>query len=478
MERPRSNTKRWIAALIALSAVLLLAAAALLLIGGAGLSGRYYDAAAILAGRDESAAPAVVSEGDGRIGVRMNRDDVYWYADRYGLLGELAEDMAQRGVSAGGFRISDGKLTVYARCRVLGGLPLSFRSVMALRWEDALVLTAESVTLGRGVSLPESRWPALFREEWTIPLERISPYIVGARLEGEALVLTHEGLGSTVPDTLPVERGTLDTMDLFGLPYTDDAALGELLLSLEGDLIPVARAREICYAEDDPLAATARLLSFVDQSVLQSLWTDADAFTREVLAQPLLRSVGEVRRVREDALLSEQARYEKLLSAVRESCKSGGLILDETGFVSASTGASLDTGALTNLSGALDCRVLFLYSASDENALSTADMPPSGELPRTGKNVLAGALDGETAYDLGVTLTTEAGVPVLLYRRGDGAFVLRQISRDDYVALLVASSVPVLDIDTLTPPAAVYEGGAGEGWSGGAIMLLGGEDAA
>lgn len=478
MEHSAAERKIWIIVAAAI-ALLFIAAAALLLIGGAGLSGRYYDAGSVLSAYDASAVPAVASEGDGRISVRLNREDIYWYADRYGLLDDFAREMESRGVSAGGFRISDGKLTAYARSRWLGLFPLSYRASMTLHWDDGLVLTAESVTLGRGVTLPESRWPALFREAWTIPLGRLSSGIIGARLEGDALILLHRGLDSALPDTLPVDRALLDTLDLFGLPYTEDEALRALLLSLTDDTIPMAQVRELCFAEEDPLAAAARLLSFVDQSVLRSLWDGNDAFTRELLAQPLLRAVGELRRARDTVLLGEQARYEKLLSALRESCKSGSLIMGETGFVSASTGANLDPGALTTLSVApTDCRALFLYSSSGEGELCTSDMPPAGEIPRNGKNVMDGALDPDTVYDLGVTLTSGGGAPLLLCRRADGAFVLREISRNDYVALLVSPAIPVLDVDTLAPPAAVYEGGAGEGWNGGVIMLLAGEDAA
>ena len=113
MTPPRANGKKWIWAIAIVLFVLAAAAAALLIVGGGGLSARYDEAAALLTGYDSTQTPAAIPAGDGTTEIRMTRDDLYFYARRYGLLTEIREDLAAAGITAAGFRLSDGQLTVY-----------------------------------------------------------------------------------------------------------------------------------------------------------------------------------------------------------------------------------------------------------------------------------------------------------------------------------------------------------------------------
>ena len=83
---------------------------------------------------------------------------------------------------------------------------------------------------------------------------------------------------------------------------------------------------------------------------------------------------------------------------------------------------------------------------------------------------MEGLLSPDTAYDLGVALPSESGVPLLLYRRADDTFVLREIGEERFVSLLVERETPVLDTDLLAPPSGTIERNAGEGWSGAVIL--------
>ncbi len=473
MERSRKNRKKWIWLAAVPAALIVLAAAALLLVGGAGLSARYDDAEAILAAYDSSPAPSLSAGEDGSVRLRLTREDVYWYARKYGLLDAVRAELDAAGVSAGGFRIAGGQLTGYARCRTLGLLPLSYKAALEVRWEDALVVSAGSVTLGRSISLPRSRWPEVFRKDFVIPADDLTPLLTDAYIEDDALVLVHAGLRSFSPDTLPADRALLTALQLFGLQPEDPDGIAAFLFSLSGEDIPMGEAREIYYAAEAPLTAMARLLSYADPEVLPTLWSEADPFTREMLVDPLLREASKLRSAMEDKLSAEQTLYEKLLSAVRESYKSGGLAIAESGFVSVSTGQPLDPGAMTALPiAATDCRVVFLRSGYGGAAICTGDMPPVSQISRSGKKVMDGLLDESAVYDLGVALTTGADTPVLIYRRNDGALMFREIGEAVFVSLLMERSNPIVDVDALPAPARSCSRSAGEGWSGAVLLTL------
>ena len=100
----------------------------------------------------------------------------------------------------------------------------------------------------------------------------------------------------------------------------------------------------------------------------------------------------------------------------------------------------------------------------------TRDMPAAGEVTRADKSAMDGLLDPATRYDLGVTLSSEGGVPLLICRRADDTFVLRELDEAQFVSLLVERSNPVLDMAALPAPGEQIERPAGEGWSGAVIL--------
>ena len=61
------------------------------------------------------------------------------------------------------------------------------------------------------------------------------------------------------------------------------------------------------------------------------------------------------------------------------------------------------------------------------------------------------------------------GVPLLICRRADDTFVLRELDEAQFVSLLVERSNPVLDMATPPAPGKGIERPAGEGWSGNAL---------
>ena len=101
-------------------------------------------------------------------------------------------------------------------------------------------------------------------------------------------------------------------------------------------------------------------------------------------------------------------------------------------------------------------------------------MPDLLSVPRKNWLTMEKDMDWKADVDLGVLLTTEGDVPILLYRRGDGTLVLREVTEELYVSAMVSRTIPAVDLDSL---AAVTEfpGPAGEGFTGAVIAFLAGE---
>ena len=166
-------------------------------------------------------------------------------------------------------------------------------------------------------------------------------------------------------------------------------------------------------------------------------------------------------RIREDIdafLSAEEGKYVKLLTSVRELYKSRALRIEQNGFYVISTNRQFDPFASTELSAtATDARVVLLTSGSGAPEVSQADMPVLKNVERRGAKALDG-LDPEHAYDVGVVLTTDGGVPALLYRRSGGESVVRELSAAQYVDILVSGGRPLINVDTLPAPAQELSG--------------------
>ena len=475
VENAPPRRKKWIWWLLGALGAAVLLCAVLDLLGSAGSSARYDTAESVLADFDGSLGSFVI-EPTGEITARFDREDLYYIASRYGLLEQLRGGIRQRAGRADvGFRITDGKLFVYSRHRALGFLPVSFRAEMALRLEtetDELVLRAENVRLGGHIRLSRRLWPSLLKEEIRLPLAGVSRGITGAALEGEALTVRLEGLPRLFSRELYADEELLTAMELLRSETPEANDTLTFVSSLSGAEIPGDRALEYVLSAVDPSDAMCRLLSFCTAGSVVSFWDGADPLLREVLGGELRRGAVSCREALEGKLAAEQNKYEKLLTVVRETCKSLSLVIDENVFLNAATGEPLDPGAVSRLSAtATDCRIVFLYSSSGTGGISTDDMPPLSQIPRKGRRVME-MLDPEMAYDLGVALTSEGEVPVLLYRRDDGAFVMRQLDETTYVDLLVSRSNPILDVDALPAPGREILRSAGEGWTDCVIWLL------
>ena len=470
MERSPAKRKKWILRLILALAAMMLIAAVLLLLGGAGLSDRYDVEAEILSGYDPSAGSALTMEPDGTLTVRMTRPDIYWYGQRYGVLDEVYRKLEAADAAAMGFRIADGRLTVYARCRTVG-LPLSYRAVCAVGWEDgALVLAPEKVWLGRRISLPKSRWPDLFEEPLRLSLDSLGASVTDVRTEGDALILRLDGIRSSLSGQLSSDRGVLEALRVFGGLDTENRIVA-FHLGLEDAAVPMEAARSLCLSEEDAYEALTELLAYSLPESVPSVWESRGDFLRRTWGKPLSERTARTRDELDSWIDAEQLRYEKLLTSVREMYKGGALAVGPNGFVSVNGAQPLDPASLTTLSvTATDCRIVLLYSRNAPWELCTGDMPVIDDLPRVGADDMDQRLVSGGVYDLGVTLTSEGGVPLLLSRKADGTIVLREIGEDLYVSLLVERGIPILDTDSLPQNMTAYSRPAGEGYSGAVVL--------
>ncbi len=467
MEEVKPRKRRWIWWLIVPAAVLLLGALTLLfLLGNGGLSARYDDSEAILAAGQGKVRPAVTILPDGSGEMRLGKEDLYWLGRESGISDQIRARLdADSDVTAAGFRISEGRLLVSLGRRVLGRLPLSYQGEMDLRLEDgALVLRTEKVRLGRRLSPGRRFWPGLFREELRIDLTPmgLGEEILGARLEGNALVLDLRGLNAPASGELFPDTELAAVMDYFGDPPGMRPEAAALTAGC-GETLSVEELQRFARASGDAPEAMAQALALCRDRSARVLWEDAGTFAREWVWTPLLRRAREIRAEEDAFLAGEQIRYQKLLFAVREMYRSGSLGIGAAGFFNTATSEPVRPDTLSKLSiSPTDSRIVFLMSENDSPELSRGDMPPISGVSATSWKSLK-ELTLFDVVDLGVVLTTEGDIPVLLHRRADGTMVIRQLTQEQFVAVLVAQGIPRVDMDHLPGTGQELELPPGEG---------------
>ena len=220
----------------------------------------------------------------------------------------------------------------------------------------------------------------------------------------------------------------------------------------------------------DAQSFLSRAMSLCAREDWDRLWQKDNGLVRRWLWEPLVIRAESLRQERRQSLAEGLKPYEKLLLAVRELYRSGALGIGETGFYNPATGEAVHPGTLSKLPvTAIDSRIVFLTTAGDEAA--PEEMPDIMTVPRKQWRTMDADLDWKADVDLGVLLTTEGEVPILLYRRADGTLVLREVTEELYVSAMVSHAVPQLDLDSL-PPMTELRLEVGEGLSGSVLGLL------
>lgn len=417
--------------------VLLLLLFAAFIVGNGGASAFRDDVDAILAAPRSGELGELSFADDGSAVVRLYKNDLYILADEGGVLTGLRQQMRERfGDLDFGIRLTDGKMRVCISQRVLGLVPVSMQVVTSVSWDGTgIVIHAESVLLGSRTALPESLWPDSVREDFRVDLSSTgrTQEVADVYLDGSAAVVETVPLRLPSSDSLHPDTQLLEEIRFFGTDDKTESAAALLDRLAAGD-VP---------SEDElPAGSRAELFAW-----LLALQTDGgeDAMFSTFFAR---RS----ERIREDietGLSAEEAKYVKLLTSVRELYKSRALRIEQNGFYVISTNRQFDPFASSELSAtATDARVVLLTSGSGTPEVSPADVPVIKSVERRGAKALAG-LDPEHAYDIGVVLTTDGGVPALLYRRANGEIVVRELSAEQYVDILVSGGRPLINVDTL-----------------------------
>ena len=181
-----------------------------------------------------------------------------------------------------------------------------------------------------------------------------------------------------------------------------------------------------------------------------SVFADSSRFLQDFLASPLEKMAEERRAGLARYAEAETARYEKLLTSLREMYKSGQLQISGKGWLIRSTGEKLSLPALTSLPlSETDTRaVLLTAGVADGSEICTGDMPLLKDVPVDRQKTLSG-LDTDTAWDLGIALPAGGGQYVLLHFRQDGSFRMQELPEALFVELLVTPGVPRLDIGSI-----------------------------
>lgn len=438
----KNSVRRWI--ILALAGLLALFLLAAFIVGNGGSSAFRDDVDAILAAPRSEELGELTFADDGSAVLRLYKNDLYILADESGVLSGLRREMHERfGNLDFGVRLSDGKMRVCISKRILGLVPVSMQAVAGISWDGTgVVVHAERVLLGSRTELPKSLWPRAVREDFRIDLASTgrTQEIRNVRLEGSAAVVETVPLRLPASDSLHADAQLLEEIRFFGSDAKTETA-AELLQRLAAGDVPT---------EDElPAGSRAELIAW-----LSALQTDAGNGD-DMFAGFFARRSAHIREDIEEALAEAESKYVKLLTSVREQYKSGALRVERNGFCVAATNETFDPFASSELSASFaDSRVVLLTSGSGTPEVSPGDAPVIKNVARRGKNALEG-LDPEHAYDIGVVLTTDGGVPALLYRRSNGEIVVRELSQERYVEILVSGGRPLINVDTL--PAAAAE---------------------
>ena len=423
--------------------ILLLLLLAAFLIGNGGASAFRDDVDAILAAPRSEELGELSFADDGSAVVRLYKNVL---ADESGVLPGLRRQMRERfGDLDFGIRLTGGKMRVCISQRVLGLVPVSMQIVTSLSWDGTgIVIHAESVLLGSRTALPKSLWPDSVREDFRVDLTATgrTQEVADVYLDGSAAVVETVPLRLPAGDSLHPDAQLLEKIRFFGADDKTESAAALLDRLAAGD-VP---------SEDElPAGSRAELLAWL--LALQTDDGDSAMFSTFFARRS--------ERIREDIdafLSAEEGKYVKLLTSVRELYKSRALRIEQNGFYVISTNRQFDPFASTELSAtATDARVVLLTSGSGAPEVSQADMPVLKNVERRGAKALDG-LDPEHAYDVGVVLTTDGGVPALLYRRSGGEIVVRELSAEQYVDILVSGGRPLINVDTLPAPAQEFSG--------------------
>lgn len=476
-ERQESKKHSRIWWLILPFAVIALGAVGLVfLLGNSGLAARYDDAEAILSDYDRSGYASLTQHTDGTATLRLEKEDLWYLAENRGLCEGLREAIASdETIRRSGFRLSDGRMQLFISRSVLGFVPVSYRATLTGVSDGRdLILHTERVVLGTRIQLPEHRWPELFRSEYRLDLSALdgASEITGSRLEGSSVVVTLSGFQKLGGASLTLDRALLTAMDWFGVPSASQE-MYDRLCTMED--VSAETLQNAVRASSDAAGELASWMAWCTPASLSALWAGQSHFTQTHIWAPVVERAAQQQQSLALYLSGEQAKYERLLFAFREAYRSGQMRIDGTGFYNAA-GDRVDPSAISRLGlTATDSRFVFLFSSADSGEISTEGMPALADVPRLDWRT-ARLADAKLVPDVGVVLTTLGDIPVLLHRRADGTFALRQITEETYVSVLVSHEIPRLDVDALSAPAEEFFRPAGEGWTQAVLLPLPAEE--
>lgn len=389
---------------------------------------------------------------DGSVELRLKKNDIYWFVTEYGLLKNIEEDYGLR-ISSGqdrfGFRINDGEVRLYVLREKAGFIPVSYEiRTSCASVGTVLTLTVREVILDNAVSMPENWWPLELRKSYTYDFAEsdLTDDITHVSVDDDYLLIRSTGLANTAGE-LCMDESVVGQLRYYGMGNQDTYGIYRWLLEQETETVPVGLAMEQIQSSGDALNAMCDLLSACTEDSRETIFAERSPFVQSFIGAPLMGAAVERRSQLDSYFASEHSRYEKLLTSVREMYRAGRLLVTETGWQLAADKTELQLGELSGLSATnADARIVFLEADVEYGSeISTGDMPLLQDIPRADSAVIRD-MDREKAYDLGVVLSTEGGVPVLLHFRQDGSFCMSDITNDQYIALLVAKRNPVINI--------------------------------
>ncbi|MBE6970458.1 MAG: hypothetical protein E7442_10130, partial [Ruminococcaceae bacterium] len=186
-------------------------------------SKRYDDVEKILSQYDAEDFRGVSIAEDGALSVKLEKNDIYWYAAEYGIFDRFEQHLTELSATSGweirryGFHMDDDQLVLqlYAAKR----LPAYFRVVYDVECQGTVMnLHPAEVAISGYLELPPERWPSLLpREGFRLDFSQygICHCLRRVYIQDGALVLEGDGLRQALSGQLLLDMDVLSALKVY-----------------------------------------------------------------------------------------------------------------------------------------------------------------------------------------------------------------------------------------------------------------------
>lgn len=414
---------------------------------------------------DPSAAPAadVRFDPDGSVAVTLDGTEIYRLLESYDIAGEIEEMLPIESLRLDAYAVSftPDAARAQAVMKWKNLVPLPLNVLFSAQTEGTkLILTLREASLGSLIKIPYEKLSGFGVDEvfrFDFGDAEIGRHTTNVTLGDDTVTLTDNSLGKFL--TKPAGKAYTRAFHIW--VYEGDASaradsMIDALLSREP--VPAeAETHDVLKAvcsSDNPLGAIRDLLALCDAEDAASMLKERTELLEQYVVTLTEDEIAPVRQAYIARIAKPQLALETMLTSLRETYKSGGVLLDRSGFLNSEDEKPISLSALCDGFPIQDdaSRPMLLFSKDAWHAVRTADMPRLKDVAQN-----RGAVDGDTyqenQYDIAIVTTLPCDLPAMLYYEANGPlFVINLIGEALYARLTTDSVIPVFLSDELPKP--------------------------